>query len=133
MSNTVGADVSVRPKIICKFIIGVKLILEDDIKIAIQNEDSILNKEYKDEIAELHEDNIEFNGCIFNNCKISGKLEAVTFFNCEFVNCDLSNTNFEVCNFKKSKFNNCKLTGCNFSDALINNVKFVKYLENWKR
>ena len=45
----------------CKIIlIGVKLILEDDIKIAIQNEESISNKEYKDEIAELNEDNIEF-------------------------------------------------------------------------
>lgn len=45
----------------CKIVlIGVKLILEDDIKIAIQNEESILNKEYKDEISELNEDNIEF-------------------------------------------------------------------------
>ena len=80
----------------------------------------IENKSFnKIEEIDLSCEEIEFEKCVFKNCKIVGNLERATFHDIIFENCDFSNCIFKEGSFIRVEIKNCKMVGCDFSDSRI--------------
>ena len=81
---------------------------------------SIENKSFnKIEEIDLNCEEIEFEKCVFKNCKIVGNLERASFHDIIFENCDFSNCIFKEGSFIRVEIKNCKMVGCDFSDSRI--------------
>ncbi len=101
--------------------------LEEMINIAIKDEIDIENCIFKDQSdININTENIEFKKCLFQNCKISGKLEKTYFTFVIFENCDFSNFSFEESNFNNVYFKNCKFIGSNFIMTRLNQIEIIE-------
>ncbi len=60
---------------------------------------------------------IEFNGCVFERCKFIGDFRKAQFIDCILSRCDLSNTNFASSRFHRVKLSNSKAMGIRFMKA----------------
>lgn len=79
---------------------------------------TIENKRFtKIEEFDLNAEEVEFEKCIFENCKITGSFEKATFHDVIFEGCDFSNCLFTEGSFIRVEIKNSKFVGCNFIDA----------------
>lgn len=101
--------------------------LEAVMKRAKETEEDIEGFKFINEMfLELDEENLEFKKCLFQNCKISGKLEKTYFTFVIFENCDFSNFSFEESNFNNVYFKNCKFIGSNFIMTRLNQIEIIE-------
>lgn len=85
-----------------------------------KNGTQIENKIFiKLEEHELNAEEVEFEKCIFKDCKISGSFEKAVFHDVIFENCDLSNCLFMEGSFIRVEIKNSKFVGCNFTDSRV--------------
>ena len=81
---------------------------------------TIENKRFsKIEEIDLNAEEVEFEKCIFENCKITGSFEKATFHDVIFDNCDFSNCLFTESSFIRVEIKNSKFVGCNFIEARV--------------
>lgn len=73
----------------------------------------------KEENLEINAEDIEFEKCIFKDCRISGNLSKSIFHDVKFENCDFSNCVLSECSFIRVETNNSKFVGSNFTDSRI--------------
>ena len=69
------------------------------------------------EEIDLNCEEIEFEKCIFKDCRISGSFEKAVFHDIVFDHCDFSNCLFREGSFIRVEIKNCKMIGCDFSDS----------------
>lgn len=83
------------------------MILEQDIQYALENDESIEYKQYKNEVlVDVAIESVEFESVIFTNCK--------------FINCS-----FERSSFYHTKLNHCEFANCNFSEGYLKYVQMI--------
>lgn len=71
------------------------------------------------EEIDFNAEDIEFEKCIFKDCKITGTFEKAVFHDVIFENCDLSNCLFREGSFIRVEMRNSKFVGCDFSDSRV--------------
>ena len=108
---------------IYKPIIG-ELTEEEKIHPAIEsykNDEIIIeNKHFKKiEEIDLNAEEVEFEKCIFTDCKITGSFEKATFHDVIFEMCDFSNCLFMEGSFIRVEIKDSKFVGCNFTDSRV--------------
>lgn len=86
-----------------------------------RNEEIIVeNKKFeKLEEIDVNAEEVEFEKCIFIDCKISGSFEKAVFHDVIFERCDFSNCLFTEGSFIRVEINNSKFVGCNFTDSRV--------------
>lgn len=71
------------------------------------------------EEIDFNAEDVEFEKCIFKDCKITGTFEKAVFHDVIFENCDLSNCLFREGSFIRVEIRNSKFVGCDFSDSRV--------------
>lgn len=71
------------------------------------------------EEIDFNAEDVEFEKCIFKDCKINGSFEKAVFHDVIFENCDLSNCLFREGSFIRVEIRNSKFVGCDFSDSRV--------------
>lgn len=104
-----------------------------EIEIAFKEDIDIKRKKILNiSLNSINADVIEFNSCIFENCKIiESNMGKVSFTDVIFNNCDFSNTSFEESNFVRCIFNNCKMIGTSFIEAKLYNIEICDSISNY--
>ena len=94
---------------------------------------------FKNKIIDSSElDGKDFDGDVFESCKLSGDIKFTNFMNCKFNDCDLAGAIFNITSFTKCTFSGSKLSNidfadirikdCDFSNAVMENCIFQKIL-----
>lgn len=71
------------------------------------------------EEIDFNAEDVEFEKCIFKDCKITGTFEKAVFHDVIFENCDFSNCLFREGSFIRVEIRNSKFVGCDFSDSRV--------------
>ncbi len=73
----------------------------------------------KIEEFDFNSEEVEFEKCIFKDCKINGSFEKAVFHDVIFDGCDFSNCLFREGSFIRVEIKNSKFVGCDFTDSRI--------------
>ena len=106
--------------------------LHDEINTFLEKGETIENKIFdKFEDIDINAEEMEFEKCIFKNCKITGTFEKAVFRDVLFEGCDFSNCLMMENSFMRVCIKNSKFVGCNFVDSrfyhLSNQESLFKY------
>ena len=94
--------------------------IQDEINLFLENGETTENKIFdKFEDIDINAEDMEFEKCIFKNCKITGTFEKAVFRDVIFENCDFSNCLMMENSFMRVEIKDSKFVGCNFTDSRL--------------
>lgn len=91
----------------------------------IDKTDKIIDALFENEKVSKKIEKDEFNGCVFKNVDFSDyPISDINLIDCVFESCDLSNSYINQKLLLRVTFNNCLLVGANIIESSIKNVTF---------
>ena len=100
------------------------MLLEQDIRFALEHDESIEYKQYENEVlTDVAMENIEFKSVVLANCKFMNcNFERASFYHTKLNHCEFANCNFSEGYFKDVQWIDCKGDGADFSQSSFMNI-----------